>query len=291
MGKVYLNGKYVDQAQAVLPITDRGLLFGDSVYEVIPAYAGIPFRAEQHLKRLQRSLDAIHLKNPLSPGQWEEILERLCSEKAGQDQSIYLQITRGSYEKRSHRIPEHVSPNVIAFSSPITERDPSIASEGIKAITLEDIRWKHCDLKTTNLLPNVLALAEATDKNADDAILIRHGEAKEGTSSNLFIIANSLLITPPDSDQLLPGVTRDLILELARESNIPFAQATINEQDLKDATEIWLTSSTREIAPVVELNGKPVGDGKPGAYWQHMDQLYQAAKQRIRLQAKNGGQS
>jgi len=287
LARVYLNGEFVERERACVPVTDRGLLFGDSVYEVIPAFAGVPFRATQHLARLQRSLDAIRLDNPHTQAEWLALLARLCGERPGEDQSLYLQVTRGSYPKRAHKIPEQVTPTVIAFSSPMGERDPDIATHGIKVVTLPDIRWHHCDLKTTNLLPNVLAQAEAADRGAVDAILVRDGQAMEGTASNLFIVLEGLLITPPDSDQLLPGITRDLVLELAQEADIPFAQASINEQDLQQASEIWLTSSTREIAPVVQLDGEPVGDGRPGAHWQYMDQLYQAAKQRIRLAARS----
>jgi len=287
LSRVYLNGEFVARERACVPVTDRGLLFGDSVYEVIPAFAGVPFRAAQHLARLQRSLDAIRLPNPHTEAEWLAILARLCGECPGEDQSLYLQVTRGSYATSAHKIPEQVTPTVIAFSSPLGARDPDIAMHGIKAVTLPDIRWHHCDLKTTNLLPNVLAQAEAADRGAVDAILVRDGEAMEGTASNLFIVLEGLLVTPPDSDQLLPGITRDLVLELAQEAEIPYAQASISEQDLQHASEIWLTSSTREIAPVVELNGTPVGAGKPGAHWQYMDQLYQAAKERIRLAARS----
>jgi D-alanine transaminase len=286
LNKVYLNGRFVERDQACLPITDRGLLFGDSVYEVIPAFGGAPFRAEQHLARLDRSLRSIRMRNPHSIQEWFGILDQLCSEFPSQDHSIYLQVTRGSYPTRAHKIPDKVEPTVIAFATPMAERAPGIASEGIKVITLEDIRWQRCDVKATTLLPNVLAQAEAAEKGAIDAILVRQGQALEGTASNLFIVLEGLLITPADSEKILPGVTRDLVLELARDANIPYAQASISEEDLKKATEIWLTSSTREIAPVVELDGEPVGDGKPGEHWRYIDQLYQAAKQRLRLQAQ-----
>ena len=286
MNKVYLNGRFVERDQACLPITDRGLLFGDSVYEVIPAFGGAPFRAEQHLARLERSLRSIRMRNPHSIQEWFGILDQLCSDFPSQDHSIYLQVTRGSYPTRTHKIPDKVEPTVIAFATPMAERAPGIANEGIKVITLEDIRWQRCDVKATTLLPNVLAQAEAAEKGAIDAILVRQGQALEGTASNLFIVLEGLLITPPDSEKILPGVTRDLVLELARDANIPYAQASISEEDLKKATEIWLTSSTREISPVVELDGEPVGDGKPGEHWRYIDQLYQAAKQRIRLQAQ-----
>jgi len=286
LNKVYLNGRFVERDQACLPITDRGLLFGDSVYEVIPAFGGAPFRAEQHLARLDRSLRSIRMRNPHSIQEWFGILDQLCSDFPSQDHSIYLQVTRGSYPTRAHKIPDKVEPTVIAFATPMAERAPGIANEGIKVITLEDIRWQRCDVKATTLLPNVLAQAEAAEKGAIDAILVRQGQALEGTASNLFIVLEGLLITPPDSEKILPGVTRDLVLELARDANIPYAQASISEEDLKKATEIWLTSSTREISPVVELDGEPVGDGKPGEHWRYIDQLYQAAKQRIRLQAQ-----
>lgn len=286
LNKVYLNGRLVEGDEACIPVTDRGLLFGDSVYEVIPVIGGAPFRVKQHLARLDRSLQAIRLENPHRMEEWLDILELLCSESPNENQSIYLQVTRGSYPTRAHKIPEKIEPTVIAFATPIAERSPNLASDGLKAITLEDIRWGHCDVKATTLLPNVLAQAEAAERGAVDAILVRQGQALEGTASNLFIVLEGLLITPPDSDHLLPGVTRDLVLELARNAGIPHAQASITDEDLKKATEIWLTSSTREIAPVVELDGEPVGDGKPGEHWRYMDQLYQAAKQRFHLQAQ-----
>lgn len=285
MAKVYLNGSYVDAADAKVPVTDRGLLFGDSVYEVIPAFAGAPFRAAEHLARLQRSLDAILIDNPLSRDQWMEVLLTLSGDYPGQDLGIYLQVTRGAYHKRAHKLPAQAEPTVIAFANPLPPRDPRIALEGISVVTLQDQRWLHCDLKTTNLLPNVLALAEANQAGADDAILLREGQAIEGTASNLFVLLDGLLITPPDSTHLLPGITRDLVLELAQQHGIAHARATIAEPELRHASEIWLTSSTREIAPVVQLDGKPVDDGRPGPAWRQMDGLYQQAKQRLREQA------
>jgi D-alanine transaminase len=269
-------------------VTDRGLLFADSVYEVIPAYAGVPFRAQQHLDRLQRSLAAVRLPDPMSREQWLQMIGTLCQGCPSRDQSIYIQVTRGSYPTRALRLPAQAEPNVIAFVSPIPERDPRIAREGLKAITIEDIRWHRCDIKSTNLLANILAQAQALEKQADDAIFIRDGIAKEGTASNLFIVLDGLLLTPPNSDELLAGVTRDLVMELAAEAGIAHAEASIAEADLYAAEEIWLSSSTREVAPVVRLNDHTVGDGRPGRHWQRMDQLYQAAKARIRLQARSG---
>ena len=278
----YLNGEYLPRGEARVPITDRGLLFGDSVYEVVPAYGGRPFRVGHHLQRLDRSLAAIRMDNPLSHAEWRQVFDRLTGQLPGQDQSIYLQVTRGAYPKRSHVIPAEVHPTVLAFISPKPPRDAEKAQQGIRVITLDDIRWHRCDIKATALLANVLARAQATEEGADEAILIRDGAAMEGTASNLFVVSNGLLITPPDSEELLPGITRDLVLELAQEAGVPFAQAAIDAADLETADEIWLTSSTREVSAVVELNGRPVGSGRPGELWQRMDALFQACKERLR---------
>ncbi|MGB5453194.1 MAG: D-amino acid aminotransferase [Sedimenticolaceae bacterium] len=278
----YLNGQYLPRGQACLPITDRGLLFGDSVYEVVPAYGGLPFRVSHHLQRLDRSLAAIRMRNPLGHAEWRTVLERLAQQLPGRDQSIYLQVTRGAHPVRTHVIPAEITPNVLAFTSENPPRDQEKAQRGISVITLEDIRWHRCDIKATTLLANVLARAQATEEGADEAILIRDGAAMEGTASNLFVVSNGLLITPPDSDELLPGITRDLVLELAQDAGVPYAQAAIGAADLETAEEIWLTSSTREIAAVVKLNGRAVGQGVPGELWRRLDALFQACKERLR---------
>lgn len=281
----YVNGRYMPRRDACLPIMDRGLLFGDSVYEVIPAYGGHPFRVEHHLRRLDRSLAAIRMQNPLRHAQWHEVFQRLSEQLPGQDQSLYLQVTRGDYPVRKHPIPSEVHPNVIAFTSLHPTHDPDDIARGICVITLDDIRWHQCNIKATTLLANVLGRAQAEEEGADEAILIRDGNAMEGTASNLFIVSNGLLITPPDSEELLPGVTRDLVLELAKEDGIPFTQASISMSDLEQADEIWLTSSTREVGAVVRLNGNNVGDGKPGPMWHRMYTLFQACKARLRMGA------
>jgi len=282
----YVNGRFVPHGEACVPIMDRGLLFGDSVYEVIPAYGGHPFRVEHHLRRLDQSLAAIRMDNPLTHDEWHGVFHRLAAQMPGHDQSLYLQVTRGSYPARRLAIPAEVHPNVIAFSSPHPKHDADEVARGIAAITLDDIRWDQCNIKATTLLANVLARAQAGEEGADEAILVRDGAAIEGTASNLFMVSNGLLITPPDSNELLPGVTRDLVLELAEEDGIPFAQASIAVTDLEQADEIWLTSSTREVGAVVRLNGRPVGEGRPGPVWHRMHGLYQACKERLRTGAR-----
>jgi len=278
----YFNGEFLPRDQACVPVTDRGLLFGDSVYEVVPAYGGIPFRVSHHLERLDRSLSAIGIPNPLAHDAWRRVFERLTQQLPGEDQSIYLQVTRGAYPIRSHVVPETITPTVLAFTAAQPPRDPAMADRGLKAITLEDIRWHRCDIKATALLANVLARTQASNEGADEAILIRDGAAVEGSASNLFIVSNGLLITPPNSKDLLPGITRDLVLELAAAADIPFAQAKIGVAELEAADEIWRTSSTREVSAVVQLNDRRVGDGSPGEHWRQMDQLFQAYKEKLR---------
>ena len=283
---LYLNGEFIAADQAHISVMDRGFLFGDGVYEVIPAYAGLPFRLREHLDRLNNSLAAIRMTPPLDHEQWSRILRRLLEQRGSEDQQIYLQITRGAYGKRLHAIPEQVRPTVLAMASPINRRDPELVARGMAVITLEDIRWKRCDIKAITLLANILAQSQAREAGADEAILVRDGLANEGTASNLFIVKEGLLITPPKSPHLLPGITRDLVLELALEDGIPHAEAVISAEELETADEIWVTSSTKEVMPVTRLNGKPVANGRPGPMWERMDALYAACKERLRLRSK-----
>lgn len=281
--KVYLNGSFVDLKDAKISVMDRGFLFGDSIYEVIPVYNGRPFRLPHHLERLNNGLAAIHMDNPLDAGEWESLLEQLIQQAPAQDQSIYLQVSRGAYDRRDHAIPTRVEATVFAMVTPIQDPGPAMAEMGISAITLDDIRWRLCNVKATTLLANILLKHQANEADAVESILIRDGNAMEGTASNLFIITDGELLTPPKSHFLLPGITRDLVLELAQNNRIPHAERSISESQLRDAAEVWLTSSTKEIMPVTQLDGSPVGDGKPGPGYRQMSELYAAYKERIRL--------
>ncbi|WP_456448620.1 D-amino acid aminotransferase [Thiolapillus sp.] len=283
---LYLNGEFIPEDQARVSVMDRGFLFGDGVYEVIPAYAGLPFRLREHLNRLSNSLAAIRMTPPLDHEQWSQILHQLLQQRGSEDQQIYLQITRGAYGKRLHAIPESVQPTVMAMASPINRRDPELVARGMSVITLEDIRWQRCDIKTITLLANILAQSQAREEGADEAILVRDGLANEGTASNLFMVKDGLIITPPKSPHLLPGITRDLVLELAMDAGIPYAEASISADELETADEIWITSSTKEVMPVTRLNGKPVANGVPGPMWERMDALYAACKERLRLRTQ-----
>ncbi len=272
---VYLNGSFVPLEEARISVLDRGFLFGDGVYEVIPVYGGRPLRLEEHLRRLENSLRGIRMAPPLQQAEWEAIFARLV--QGTHDQAIYLQVTRGVAPRRDHTIPEDVSPTIFAMCSPIT---PSPES-GIRAITLDDIRWQWCHIKAITLLPNVLLRQTAADQGCGEAILVRNGYVTEGTASNVFAVIEGVIVTPPKGAELLPGITRDLVLELAQAEGLATREREISLPELRRAEEIWVTSSTREILPVIELDGQKVGSGRPGPVGERMIALYQGFKQRL----------
>jgi len=278
---VYLNGNYLPIEDAHVSVLDRGFIFGDGVYEVIPAYGGYPLRLKHHLQRLQNSLDAIRLSNPYSDSEWTDIINSLIDKNEGEDQYIYLQVTRG-VAKRDHRFPDGNTPTVFVMSSPLLAVDSELLKNGVSAITLDDIRWRYCNIKTTALLGNVLLRQQAVEQNAAEAILVRDNDVTEGAASNLFIVLNGVIITPPKSDLLLPGITRDLIVELAHHHQLACEERSITPEELKQAEEVWVTSSTKEILPITTLDGKTVGNGTPGKVWQNMFTLYQNNKAQLR---------
>ena len=278
---VYLNGEYLPLNEAKVSVLDRGFIFGDGVYEVIPSYGRKALRFEHHMQRLQNSLDAVRIENPLSNSQWKTIIDKLISDTDSQDQYIYLHITRG-VASRDHRFPEEVKPTVFVMSSALNAVDPELLKTGVTAVTLDDIRWQYCNIKAIALLPNILLRQQAVDKGAVEAILIRDGNMTEGAASNVFIVTNGVIKTPPKDQKLLPGITRDLIVELAKEHDMPIEETAITEEEFLAADEIWLSSSTKEILPVTKINDQQVGDGKPGAIWQDMFQKYQDYKETLR---------
>ncbi len=271
---VYLNGEYLPLNEAKVSVLDRGFLFGDGVYEVIPAYYGKLFLFHEHLARLNNSLKLIQLPILYDEQQWLDILNPLLTED--QDQYIYLQITRGVVNKRDHAFPEEIQPTVFAMCSPITHF--SERNKGVKAITLDDTRWELCHVKATTLLANILLRQKAVEQDCAEAILVKDNIVTEGAASNVFAVIDNILTTPPINNEILPGITRQLIIKLAKKHQIPVAERPITLNELLTANEIWLTSSTREILPVVELDKKPVGNGQPGQVWKTMHHLFQQAK-------------
>ena len=275
---VYLNGEFLPLESAKISVLDRGFIFGDGVYEVLPVYNGQLFRLVEHLQRLDNSLQAIRLANPLSRKQWIDILTTLVAHNQGGDQSVYLQVTRGP-AKREHNFPQLIQPTVFIMSEAIQANPPS---PGVKAITCPDIRWQRCDIKAIALLANILLRQQAVDVGAVEAILIRDGYVMEGAASNIFVVIDGIAMTPPKSQYILPGITRDLILEVMQANQLPYREIAITEAQLRSADEIWVTSSVREILPITTLDEKIVGSGKPGPVWSQIWQLYQNYKQQLR---------
>lgn len=278
---VYLNGKYLPLEQACVPVLDRGFIFGDGVYEVIPVYGRKAFRLEHHLQRLKNSMQAVRLDNPHTDAEWATIINKVVECNDGGDQSIYLQITRG-VANRDHRFPGDTIPTVFVMSNLFVMVPSEQLEHGVSVITLDDIRWQYCSIKSIALLPNILLRQQAVEQGAAEAILIRNNEVTEGAASNVFIVKNEVIITPPKTDCLLPGITRDLVVEQAHEHDVPVEETIITLEDLLAADEIWLTSSTKEILPVTQINNQTVGTGMPGPVWKQMYGLYQDYKQTLR---------
>ena len=274
MSLVYLNGEYKPIEEASVNVLDRGFIFGDGVYEVIPIFNRKIFRFSQHITRLENSLKAIYMKNPLKESEWREIFNKLTDSLEESNQSIYLQITRG-ISKRDHDVAIASEPTIFVMSRPINTSNFSL---GIKAITHEDIRWKYCDIKAITLLPSILLRYEAKEQGARETILIRNKYVTEGAASNIFVCTDGRILTPPETNHVLSGITRDLLIEILISNNFSLAEESISENTLMDSNEVWITSSTWEIVPVIELDGKPVGNGKPGPLWQRANQLYQEFK-------------
>lgn len=278
--KVYLNGDYLDDSEARVSIFDRGFMFGDGIYEVIPVYGGRLFRLDQHLARLRHSLDAIALPVSLTDQQLTEIFNHLLDSRTS-DASVYLQITRGA-APRNHSFPEGRPPTILVYAQDLVYPDEVQRNMGVHAVTLPDQRWQRCDIKSVSLLANVLARQYAAEHDALEAILMRDGYVTEGAASTMFMVKDGKLLTPPNGHAILPGITRDLIVELATENKLDCTEVEIPEQDLYSAQEIWLASSTKEVLPVTRLNDQPVADGRPGEHYQQMICLYDDFKQRFR---------
>ena len=284
---VYLNGEFMPIAEAKIPVLDRGFIFGDGVYEVIPVYSRRAFRLAEHLRRLQYSLDGIRLKNPHSDSEWTSVINDLVARNSGDDQYLYLHVTRG-VAKRDHAFPSPpVRPTVFMMSSPLSVPPASLLKSGVCAVTAQDNRWLRCDIKSIALLPNVLLRQKAVDAGCAETILIRGGTGTEGAfmtegaASNIFVVKQGLLLAPPKDNLMLPGITYDVILEIAAANGIPHAVRRIAAAEVFSADELLLTSSTKEVLAVTELDGKPVGTGEPGPIFARLHALYQDFKRSV----------
>jgi D-alanine transaminase len=277
---VYLNGKFLPIDQAFVPVLDRGFIFGDGVYEVIPVYSRHIFRLAEHLERLQNSLDGIRLASPHSNEDWAVLIRELIRQNEGEDQYIYLHVTRG-VARRDHAFPKATAPTVFMMSNPLLTPPRELYESGVPAVTAVDNRWDRCDIKAIALLPNILLRQFAIDHSAVETLLFRDGVLTEGAVSNIFAVENGVILAPPKDNHMLPGITYDLVLELAEASGIPLQIGKFVEARIRAADELWLTSSTKEVLPITTLDGKPVGTGKPGQVFWKMHALYQTYKANV----------
>ena len=277
---VYLNGHFMPLAEAKVPVLDRGFVFGDGVYELVPVYSRKPFRLDEHLRRLQGSLDGIRLANPHGMTAWRELIVRLIELQDFADQSVYIQITRG-VAPRDHAFPKGVPPTVFMFAQPLLTATPAQKAAGVCAVSAVDNRWLRCNIKAISLLANILLRQQAVDADCAETVMLRDGFLTEGAASNIFVVKHGVLLAPPPSPLMLTGITYHVVLELADAHGIPTEQRAISEAELRAADELWMTSSTKEIMPIVTLDGIPVGAGVPGPLARQMDALYQTFKQQV----------
>jgi len=275
---VYLNGKFILKSEAFISVMDRGFLFGDGVYEVFPVYNGLILGLEPHLKRLQEGLDTINIVNPYDKKGWISIINKLISyHQENSEQTIYLQVSRGCDDDRKHTYSK-LKPTVFMQSSPFKSPTKSDLLKGSNAITRNDIRWSQCDTKATSLLANIMFAQEAKNHGVEEVILIRDGIVTECSSSNLFLVKNNCIYTHPKGPYILPGITREMIIDCAKYCDIEVKEVSFNKDSLMDADEVWISSSTREIVPITRIDNSPINNGKVGETWSLIYDRYQAIK-------------
>lgn len=283
----FLNGQYKPLSQAQVSVLDRGFVFGDGIYEVVPVYGGKLFRFNEHMARLERSLAKVRIANPYSRDEWLQRCRRLAAalaESEGEgahDQVVYLQVTRG-VAPRDHVMPEGVSPTVFMMSNPMKPATPEQRHHGVACVTARDFRWERGDIKSISLLGNVLARQMSADKGAAETILFRNGHLTEAAASNVWVVHEGALLGPPKSEHVLEGIRYELIRELCEEVGIAYNLRPIAEADVLSADELLLSSATKEILPVTSLDGQAVGHGalrgKPGPVYARLFEAYQRAK-------------
>jgi D-alanine transaminase len=274
---VYLNGEFLALEDAKISVLDRGFIYGDGVYELVPVYGRRPYRLRQHLARLQRSLNGIRLSNPHTEAEWEAIIRELIGRMPFADQGVYFQVTRG-VAKRDHAFPPGIAPTVFMMSNPLALPSREQVDRGVAVITAPDERWLHCDLKTISLLGNVLARQLAVDAGATETVLFRNGYLTEASASNVLIVRDGVIVAPPKDNKILPGITYDVAFELAREGGLPIELRPVPKDEALAADEMWLSSSTKEVLAVTSLDGQPFAGGKPGAVFRKVYALFQASK-------------
>lgn len=275
---VYLNGAMMPLSQASISVLDRGFIFGDGIYEVIPVYGRKMFRPEQHLQRFFNGIDAVRIANPYSKQQWLDLLNRVIATCPLEDQSAYMQITRGA-ARRTHAFPTgDVQPTVFIMCNPLVLPPAETREHGAACVTMEDQRWLHCEIKSISLLGNVLAAQHAVDHHANETIQFRDGTLTEGSSSNVWIVKDGALLGPPRDNLILEGIRYGLMEELCKANNIPMQTRRITRDEVMAADEVLLSSAAKEVLAVATIDGQAIGNGKPGPIYRKLYDAYQAAK-------------
>ncbi|MBN3563263.1 aminotransferase class IV [Aliamphritea spongicola] len=284
MSIAYLNGEYLPLAEARISPLDRGFLFGDGIYEVIPYYGGKSVGLMPHLNRMADGLAAIEIKNSNTIEGWKELLDDLVARNSdiGENLGVYVHISRGTDVKRYHPYPEGVEPTVFCFCFAIKDPEPVDRTKVTQysLVSTEDLRWQRCHIKSTALLGNVMHFQEGYSTGSDEALLYNaNNEVTEGSSCNAFIVKDGVIITPIQDNQILPGITRRIIIDsIKADGSLKIEERTVTMDEVRNADELWITSSSKEIAPVTKLDGKPVGNGEVGEIWEKAFAIYSASK-------------
>lgn len=277
---VFLNGEFVPLEDAKVSVLDRGFIFGDGVYELVPVYSRVPFRLDEHLARLERSLAETRIRNPYTRAQWRDIIFRLVDAQAVEDQGVYFQVTRG-VAKRDHGFPKNVEPTVFMMSNPLVNPPPEQVEKGAAAVSAQDYRWQRCDIKSISLIGNCLLRQLSAESGAAETILFRDGKLTEASASNVFAVKGGVILSPAKDQRILPGITYDVIAELAHANGMPLEFRDVPEAEVRAADELWVSSSSKEVLAIVELDGRRIGDGIPGPVFRRMHQLYQDFKHQV----------
>jgi D-alanine transaminase len=277
---VFLNGQFLPLDEAKVPVLDRGFIFGDGIYEVVPVYSRVPFRLDEHLARLERSLAAVQIRNPYSRTQWHGIIAELVQRQEFDDQGVYFQVTRG-VAKRDHAFPRDAEPTVFMMATPLVNPPHEQVENGAQAVSAVDYRWLRCDIKSTSLIGNVLLRQLSAEAGAAETILFRDGRLTEASASNVFAVRAGVMLAPPKSSLILPGITYDVVVELAQAGGVPLELREVSEAEVRGADELWVSSSSKEVLAIVRLDGAPIGEGRPGPVFRRMYRLYQDFKQKV----------
>ena len=277
---VFLNGQFLPLDEAKVPVLDRGFIFGDGIYEVVPVYSRVPFRLDEHLARLERSLAAVQIRNPYNRTEWRGIIAELVQRQEFDDQGVYFQVTRG-VAKRDHAFPRDAEPTVFMMATPLVNPPREQVENGAEAVSAIDYRWLRCDIKSTSLIGNVLLRQLSAEAGAAETILFRDGRLTEASASNVFVVKAGVVLAPPKSSLILPGITYDVVVELAQAGGVPLELREVHEAEVRGADELWVSSSSKEVLAIVRLDGAPIGEGRPGPAFRRMYRLYQDFKQKV----------